>query len=134
MPGSHRDERDAGGGRRRSRYRSPEQRPARLVDDEHRKRGQHRRAVEHDVHRIGARHLRDEREEAVPERERVAGMQPAVRELVRAPEREVAERQQLLDPCEMEEAVAADVPRDVPEEEPEQRARGEHDPRWGSSW
>ena len=53
-------------------------------------------------------------------------MQPAVRELVRALQREVVEREELLDASEVEEAVAADVPCDPPEEEPEQRACAEH--------
>ena len=83
--------------------------------------------MEHDVGRVRSRDLRDEREEAVPERERVAGMEAAVGELVRAAEGEVAEREELLDPREVEEAVAADVPRDVPQEEAEHGSRREHD-------
>ena len=81
--------------------------------------------MQHDVDRVGARDLRDQREEAVPQRERVAGMEPAVRELVERVQREVVEREELLYPREMEEAVTADVPGDVPEEQSEHRPGGE---------
>ena len=79
--------------------------------------------MQHDVDGIGARDLCDEREEAVPERERVAGMETAVGELVRALEREVAEREELLDAREVEEPVAADLPCDAPEEDARARRR-----------
>ena len=82
--------------------------------------------MEDDVDRVGARDLRDEREKPVPEGEGVAGVQPAVRELVGAPERQVAECEELLDPREMEEAVAAHVPGDVPSQDAEERPCGEH--------
>ena len=50
--------------------------------------------------------LRDEREEAVPERKRVAGMQAAVGELRDAVEREVVELEELPGAGEMEQPVA----------------------------
>ncbi len=103
----------------------PEERPACLVRDQQRHRRQHRRLVQHDLGGIEEADPRDEGEEAVPERERVAGMEPPVRELVDGPERERAERIQLLHAREMEEPVAADVPGDVPEQEAEHRARCE---------
>ena len=121
----HRHERDACGRRGRGGNDAPEQRPTRLVGDHGGKRREHRRAVQHDVDRVGARDLRDQREEAVPQRERVAGMEPAVRELVERVQREVVEREELLHPREMEEAVTADVPGDVPEEQTEHRPGGE---------
>ena len=104
---------------------APEQCPTRLVGDHCGKRREHGRAVQHDVDRVGARDLRDQREEAVPQRERVAGMEPAVRELVERVQREVVEREELLYPREMEEAVTADVSGDVPEEQSEHRPGGE---------
>ena len=78
--------------------------------------------MDDDLLGIGARDLRDEREEPVPERERVAGVEAAVRELRDAVEREVVELEELAGAREVEEAVAFDVPRNAPEEHPE------HDP------
>ena len=106
---------------------APEERPTGLVGDEERDRRQHGRLVQDDLGRVEEADPRDEREEPVPERERVAGVEPAVGELVDGVERERAERIQLLHAREVEEPVAADVPGDVPEQEPEQRA-GEKDP------
>ena len=81
--------------------------------------------MEHHLGRVDAADLRDERQEAVPERERIAGMEPAVGELVRALEREVVEREELLDAREVEEPVAADLPatrqRRIPNPAPEER-------------
>ena len=56
----------------------------------------------------------------------LARVQAPVGELVRAGERVVVEREQLLDPCEVEEPVAADVSRDAPEEEPHEHPGGQH--------
>ena len=67
----------------------------------------------------------------MPERERVAGVEPAVGELVRAREGEVVEREELLDAREVEEAVPADLAGDVPQREAEDRPRGEHRPAPG---
>ena len=79
--------------------------------------------MEHDLGRVGERDLADQREERVPERERVAGVEPAVGELVHRREREAAELDELAHAREVEEAVAADLAGDVPEEEPEHGAR-----------
>ena len=77
---------------------------------------------------VGAGDLRDERQEAVPERERVPGMEAAVGELVRGVEREVVEGEELLDAGEVEEPVAADVAGDAPEQEAEEHAGSQHRP------
>ena len=74
--------------------------------------------------RVGAGDLGDEREKAVPEREGVAGVEPAVGELDHALEREVAEREELPHPGEMEEPVAAHLAGDPPQQQAEQDARG----------
>ena len=75
-----------------------------------------------DVRRIGTGDLRDEGQQPVPERERVARVQAPVRELVQRVERQVAEVGELARPREVEEAVAAHLAGDVPEEDAEQDA------------
>ena len=67
----------------------------------------------------------------MPEREGVAGVQPAVRELVDGVERERVERLELAHAREVEEAVAADLAGDVPEQDAEHRTRAEHPPAAG---
>jgi len=98
-----------------------------LVDGGEGDRRDRARLVQHHLRRIDAGELRDEREEPVPERERVAGVQPAVRELVDRPDVQRAERVQLPDAAEVEERVAVHDARDVPEHgaehEPCQRRR-----------
>ena len=66
----------------------------------------------------------DEREERMPERERVPGVEAAVAELVHAPQRQSAEVVELANAGEMEEVVPA---RQVPGQEPERDP--EPDPR-----
>ena len=68
------------------------------------------------------RDLRDQREEPVPERERVAGMEAAVRELRDPVERQRVELEELPDACEMEEPVALHHRRSDPDHEPDDRA------------
>ena len=68
----------------------------------------------------------DEREPAVPERERVSRMEPAVLELVHRAQRERAEVVELPDAAEVEERVAVDDALDPPEERAEHDSR-EHD-------
>ena len=104
------------------RPRPPEERPAGLVRDDEREHGEDRREVDDDLLRIGARDLRDERQEPVPERERVSRVEAPVRELRHAVERQVVELEELAGAGEVEEAVALDVPRNAPEEDPQ------HDP------
>ena len=125
MSGRHRHDRHAGGGRAEGGRDPAEERPAGLEGEHHGERSEHRRPVEDDVHRVGARDLCHEGEEAVPERERVAGVEPPVGELVRRVEREVVEGEELLDAREVEEPVAADVPGDAPEEDPEGASEGQ---------
>ena len=63
--------------------------------------------MQHDQRRVDPASLRDEREEQVPERERVARVEPAVAELVDGPQREPAEVEELPHAREVEERVAA---------------------------
>ena len=69
--------------------------------------------------------LGDEREEGVPERERVTRMQTAVAKLVDGADMQVAELGELADTTEVEERIAVDDARDVPE----QHAEAETDQR-----
>ena len=98
-----------------------EERVPRLVGDERRRAARAPSLVQDDVRRVEEGDTRDEREEAVPERERVAGVQPAVGELVHGVERERVERLELAHAREVEEAVAADLAGDVPEQDAEHR-------------
>jgi hypothetical protein len=72
---------------------------------------------------ILARDLRHERDEAVPEREGVAGVQARVGELADALEREVVELEELANASQVEQPVASDRPRDPPEEDAESAPR-----------
>ncbi len=77
---------------------------------------------------ILARETRDEREEPVPQRERVSGMQAAVRELGDPFEREVVELEKLACPGQVEETVALygrrrHPDRDSDDSAPEERPR-----------
>ena len=116
-------EEDAEGERGRTEDAKPE-----LEREHERERREHARLVLHDGARIDAREPRDEREPAVPERERVARVQASVLELVDRAQRERAEVVELAHPAEMEERVALDDPLDAPERDPEAEA-GERDGR-----
>jgi hypothetical protein len=112
----------------RSRNRAGEPRGAEdshpeLVRDHDGERREDARLVEDDRRRVDAAELRDEREPPVPERERIARVQPAVGELVDGPERERAEVAELADPPEVEERVALHEPLEAPERDPEADAR-----------
>jgi hypothetical protein len=72
--------------------------------------------------RVLSGELGDQRDEAMPEGERVPGMEAPVRELGHAVEREVVQVEQLPDPCEVEEAVALDRRCRNPQDEPDDRA------------
>jgi hypothetical protein len=98
----------------------------RLVDDQERERGEHRSLVHDDVGRVDAGHLRDEREERVPERKRVARVQPTVHELVDRVHREVVECPELADARQVEERVAGRVGQHAPEQQPHEDAHAEH--------
>ena len=70
--------------------------------------------------RVDAAEARDEREERVPEREGVAGVEAAVAELVHGAQREAAEVVELPHAGEVEEVVpTAQVPGEKPERDPE---------------
>ncbi len=124
MARRHPHDRDPGGDGDRGRHRATEDEPGRLEPHDRHERHQHGRLVQDDIGRIGARDLRDEREEPVPERERVSRVEARVGELVDPPEREVAELEQLAGPGEVEEPVTADLPGDRPEEQAEHGASG----------
>ena len=68
---------------------------------------------------------RHEAHEHVPERERVAGVQPTVHELVHGLEPEVVERLELADAGEVEEPVAVQLPGDRPQRDAECDPRGD---------
>ena len=112
--------RDAGPGR-------PQNRHARLVGDDERDGDEHARLVEERGTGVDSREPGDESHEHVPERERVAGVEPAVHELVHGLEPEVVERLELADAGEVEEPVAVELPGDRPERDAEQHSCG-HDP------
>ena len=84
--------------------------------------------MQDDLGWIEERDTCDERQKAVPEREGVAGMRAAVGELLDRLEREGVERLQLADARQVEEAVAADLARDVPQQHAEHGAGAEHPP------
>ena len=108
-----------------------EERVARLVGNEQRQRREHRSLVQDDVVGVEEGDAGDESEEAVPEREGIAGVQPPVRELVHGVERESVERVELAHAREVEEAVAADLAGNVPEQDPQHRTGAEYPPaRW----
>ena len=125
MSGRERRDADLGAHDRDRGPDAPEERVARLVGDEKRERREHGGLVQDDLGRIEEGDAGDEREKAVPEREGVAGMQPAVRELVDRVERERVERLQLAHAREVEEAVAADLAGDVPEQHAQHRSGAE---------
>src|SRR5699024_8591351 len=88
----------------------------RLVHDCERDRRNGTRLVAHDVGRIDSGELRDQREEGMPEREGVAGVQAAVAELVDRSDVQVAELDELPYATEVEERVAVDRGCDVPQQ------------------
>ena len=82
-----------------------------------------------DRDRIDAGEPCDEREQAVPERKRVAGVQAAVAELVDRAERDRAEIVELADAAEVEERVSLWLAREVPEREAEPDPGEQHELR-----
>ena len=112
----HRSYGDGSSGRDGSRRHPAEHRVAGLVGDEHGQRREHCRLVEHHLGRIGEGDLRDESEERVPERERVAGVQAAVGEFIHRRQGEAPELGELAGARQVEETVAADFSCDAPEE------------------
>ena len=122
MTRSHRPDRDGRSGRRGGRRDAAEERVPGLVGHEDGERREHGRLVPHDVGRVDECDLGDHGEERLPEREGVAGVEPAVGELVHGREVQVAELDELPGAGEMEETVAADLACDAPQQQPE------HDP------
>ena len=85
---------------------------ARLPGDEKRGGHEHARLVEDDRGGVHSCEPGDEREEGMPEWERVPGVEAAVAELVHAPQRQSAEVVELANAGEMEEVVPSrQVPR-----------------------
>ncbi len=98
---------------------------ARLPRDDERDRHEHARLVLNDRRRVDPGEPGDEGEEAVPERECVPGVQPAVTELVDGAERERPEVVELPDAGEVEEVVpTGQMPHQEPERDPEADAGG----------
>ena len=128
MHGSERDDRHLRADDRECRPDAAEEGIAGLVRDEEREWCEYRGLMQDDVLRIEERDSRDKCEEAVPEREGVAGVQPAVRELVHSVERERVESLELAHTGEVEEAIATDLARHVPEQDAEHRAGAEQPP------
>ncbi len=96
--------------------------PAHLVGEHHGKRNEQARLVEHDAGGIDACEARDDRHAAVPERKRVAGVEPPVQELADVVQRERVERVELADAAEVHEGVAGqdvvDLPQRAAEDQP----------------
>ena len=126
MTAREREQRDrADQGRERSTA-APEDRDPRLVDDRERERAEDAGLVQQHAARVRPGQPRDEREEELPERERVAGMEPAVLELVHRPQVQVAEREQLANAGEVEERVAVERARDLPDQHAGEDAEADH--------
>ena len=122
------DHRHLRGRRHAGGPRPPEERPAGLERDENGERREDRRQVGDDALGILAGDLRDQPDEAVPERERVAGVQAAVGELGDPLERQVVELEQLPHTGEVEQTVSLHGRSGDPEEHaddgpPEERPR-----------
>ena len=134
VPGRETEQRPLGQQRRQAGPARAEERGAGLVGEPEAERQQHGRPVQHDLGGVDTGQLRDEREKAVPERERIARVQPAVAVLVQGAQRERAEVVELPDPAEMEERIAA-IRRDPPERDPGGEPEQEHAERpRGEPW
>jgi hypothetical protein len=106
----------------RNRAGSPgaaEQCPSRLVGNDDRERSEDRREVKDDQLGVRSRDPGDQREKAVPERERVSRVEAGVGKLADSLERELVELEKLSRPAEMEETVALHRPSYSPEQDPE---------------
>jgi len=87
--------------------------------------------VADDERRVDAGELGHGREEPVPEREGVPGVQPAVAELVDGVNPDVMESLQLAHPREVEQRVPVHRSREPPQRNPERRPAREHEQRRG---
>ena len=117
---------------RQRRANTAEEGVAGLVRDDDGEWREHRGLVQDNLRRVEEGDTRDERQEAMPERERVAGMQPTVGELVHGVERERVERLELAHAREMEEAVAPDLAGDPPEQNAQSDAEAQRPPAAGA--
>ncbi len=122
MAGRERDQPDLREQHRRSPGRGAEDGDACLVRHGECDGREDARLVADDDSGIESRQLRHQREESVPERERVPGMEASVPELVHSREMQAAELVELAHAGEMEERVAPKRAGDVPEENPEDQA------------
>ena len=114
-----RDRDDGGEDDRDPEPRRTEERVPGLVGDGERERREDARLVAEDLLGIDAGDSRNRSEEPVPERERVARMEPTVAELVHGAEPQAVEGLQLADAREVEQPVALHRARDMPERDPE---------------
>ena len=118
VPGREAEERErrgehGGPGRREPKTATPASKTTHA-----RERREQRRLVAHDQLGIEPGEPRDEREEAVPERERIAGVEPAVLELVDGAQVQARQVDELAHARLVEQAVADDRALDVPEKQP----------------
>ena len=113
--------------------RGAEDRPAHLEDEHEGNGNEDARLVCRDARRIDACEPGDEREPGMPERERVAGMQPAVRELPDVVQRERVKRAELPHAAEVEEDVAGEGALHEPDTDAQadssQSEQAAHEPR-----
>ena len=98
--------------------------PAHLVGEHDGEWNEQAGLVEHDAGGIDAGEARDDRHAAVPERERVAGVEPAVQELADVVQRERVERIELADAAQVHEGVAGQDVVDRPQRAAEDQPRG----------
>ena len=122
VPGRQGDQRHLREGGRNARAGRAKERVPRLVGEEQRKRHEHAGLVQDGKRGVDSGEPRHRRQEAVPEREGVPRMQPAVPELVERPQRERAERLELPDASEVEEPVPLHLAGDVPQRDAERGA------------
>ena len=122
VPGAEAEDGERGEQHRPARPGGAEERDARLPGEDAGERREQRRLVPDDRAGIDLRDPRDEREEAVPQRKGVAGVQAAVLELVDRAQVQVAERDELPHPRLVERPVSRHRPLDVPEQP------AQHDP------
>ena len=123
VPGRERGAHDRRDEDRKAGPRAAEERDAGLVRDREPDRGKGARLVQHDLRRVDAGEFGDEREEPVPERERVPRMQPAVDELVDRADVQRPECVELPHAPEVEQRVPVDDAGDAPERDPEEETR-----------
>ena len=128
VPRRERDERDLAGQHREASPRRVEEGSTGLEGEQERERHEDRGLVEEHVGRVDPGEPADEREEPVPERERIPRMRSTVGELGDGVQREVVELRELPDPGEVEERVPLEGRPEAPDRDREQGAGREHAP------